>query len=77
MVSEVGRDCVLSVKPSPAIFAEDNWDPDQARRTLRRIVAVTRGKAHVEIIMKDISTVRYRPKRLWEWAQIAMEEVTQ
>jgi hypothetical protein len=24
--------------------------------------------------MKDISTVRYRPQRLWEWARIAMEE---
>jgi hypothetical protein len=26
--------------------------------------------------MKDISTVRYQPQRLWEWAQIAAE-VTQ
>jgi len=76
MVSEMGRDCVLSVKPNPAILAEDAWDPDRARRTLRQIVDVTRGKAHVEIIMKDISTVRYRPQRLWEWAQIAREEVT-
>jgi hypothetical protein len=25
----------------------------------------------VEIIMKDISTVRYQPRRLWEWADIA------
>jgi hypothetical protein len=25
--------------------------------------------------MKDISTVRYEPQRLWEWARIAMEEV--
>jgi hypothetical protein len=23
--------------------------------------------------MKDISTVRYHPQRLWEWAKIAME----
>lgn len=76
MVSEMGRDCVLSVKPNPAILAEDAWDPDQARRTLRRIVDVTEGNAHVEIIMKDISTVRYQPQRLWEWARIAMEEVT-
>jgi hypothetical protein len=61
---------------SPAILAEGTWDPDQARRTLRRIVDVARGRAHVEIIMKDISTVRYQPQRLWEWAQIALEEVT-
>ena len=30
---------------------------------------------HVELIMKDISTVRYQPQRLWEWAAIAMEVV--
>jgi len=23
--------------------------------------------------MKDISTIRYEPKRLWEWAEIAMD----
>jgi hypothetical protein len=23
--------------------------------------------------MKDISTVRYEPRRLWEWAEMAME----
>jgi hypothetical protein len=25
--------------------------------------------------MKDISTVRYEPQRLWEWEKIAMETV--
>ena len=25
--------------------------------------------------MKDISTVRRQPQRLWEWARIAAEEV--
>jgi len=24
------------------------------------------------VIMKDISTVRYQPQHLWEWAEIAM-----
>ncbi len=24
--------------------------------------------------MKDISTVAHKPQRLWEWADIAMEE---
>jgi hypothetical protein len=27
----------------------------------------------VELIMKDISTVRYQPQHLWEWARIAVE----
>ncbi len=31
---------------------------------------------HIEFIMKDISTVKYKPERLWEWETIAMEVVT-
>ena len=29
---------------------------------------------NVEIVLKDISTVRHGPQRLWEWADITMEE---
>jgi len=76
MVSEMGSNCVLSIKPSPAILAEDDWSPEQARAILRRIVEIARGSAHIEIIMKDTSTVRYKPHRLWQWAEIAMEEIT-
>jgi hypothetical protein len=72
-VREIGGDYVFSFKPSPAIFAEDSWRPDKARADLLRILDKTRGVCHVEIIMKDISTVRYRPRQLWEWARIAME----
>ena len=31
----------------------------------------------VEVIMKDISTVRYEPQRLWEWSQMATELTAQ
>lgn len=27
--------------------------------------------------MKDISTVRYQPQRLWEWSRFAMEVAEQ
>jgi len=72
-VEEVGSDYVFSCKPNPAILAEDIWNPDLARRILRETLEKTRGCV-VEVIMKDISTVRYQPQRLWEWTRIAMEE---
>ena len=31
--------------------------------------------SHIELIMKDISTVMHKPQRLWDWARIAMEVV--
>jgi len=68
----LGRQYVYSMKPNPAILAEDAWRPGQARRELKETLAKTRG-CNVEIIMKDISTVRYQPQRLWEWTRMAME----
>jgi hypothetical protein len=71
-VQAVGTDYVFSRKPNPAIFAWDTWRPDVARRELQEFLKKARG-CHIEIIMKDISTVRYQPQRLWEWEKIAME----
>jgi hypothetical protein len=72
--ANAGTDFVISYKPNPAILAENEWRPDLARKTLRNALERLQG-CHVEVIMKDISTVRYEPRRLWEWEQIAMELV--
>ncbi len=74
VVDRVGTDYVLSRKPTPAIFAEDEWRPDRARHDLVAFLDRARD-CHVELIMKDISTVRRQPQRLWEWAAIAAEVV--
>ncbi len=71
LINEVGTDYVLSRKPNPAVLAEDNWRPQQARSDLSEFLEKAKG-CHVEVIMKDISTVRYHPQRLWEWEKIAM-----
>ena len=75
VVEAVGNDYVVSHKPNPAIFAEAQWDPSQARKNIRDFLDIAADNCHIELIMKDISTVCYEPKRLWEWAAIAMEEV--
>lgn len=64
---------VLSVKPSPAVFATDTFDEHQARQEIARVLDQAAG-CNVELIMKDISTVRKDPSRLDRWSQIAMEE---
>lgn len=77
IINGLGSDYVISRKPSPAILAEDVWHPERARQQIREFLKLTEGRCHVELIMKDISTVRQQPQRLWEWAQIAMEEAEQ
>jgi len=74
ILREVGGDYVLSFKPSPAIFVEDTWNPEKARKAMSSVMERARG-AHLEVIMKDVSTVCYKPQRLWDWARIAMEVV--
>lgn len=70
--ANIGNKYVLSLKPNPAILAAENWNPDAARQELEKDLEKTKGCA-VEVIMKDISTCRSQPHRLWEWANIAME----
>ena len=70
----VGADYVFSYKPNPACFATDRWDLGKARDELRHLLDCTRG-GHVEIVLKDISTVAGKPERLWEWAAMAKELV--
>lgn len=69
---EIGQDYVLSYKPNPAIFAEDTWDVDSVRKDLYAKLSKIRN-CRVEIILKDISTLRYQPKRLWDWTKIAKD----
>ena len=75
IMGEIRGDYVASFKPSPAIFVDEIWNPEKARSHLRDVLGKARGVCHVEVIMKDISTVMYKPQRLWDWARIAMEVV--
>jgi hypothetical protein len=72
--AEIGRDFVYSRKPNPAFLATDRFDGEHVRRDLLATRDVCRKHGcPLEIILKDISTVRYDPHRLFEWAKIAME----
>ena len=72
----IGRDFVFSRKPSPALVARDTFDPEVIRADLAETYnACARHNTPLEIILKDISTVRYEPQRLWQWADVAMRLV--
>jgi len=74
--AQIGSDFVFSRKPSPALLAVDSWSVEPVRRDLQEVVDLC--AAHgcpLEFILKDISTVRYAPQRLWAWADAAMEVV--
>lgn len=68
----IGPDFVFSRKPNPALVAMDAWVPELAEKDFREVLAATRANGcPVEFTLKDISTVRNDPRRLWEWCAIA------
>ncbi len=74
MVDNSNGKYVLSYKPNPAMFAGDQWDAIESQKNLRETLEITRDCV-VEVIMKDISTMRYQPQRLWEWSRKTMDLV--
>jgi len=72
----LGRKFVFSSKPNPAFLAHGAFDEKLIRKELTNIkAACDRHGCPLELILKDISTVQYEPKRLFRWAEIAMEVV--
>ncbi len=73
----IGNDFVLSAKPNPAYLARDGRHTDAIERDLKRTIdACRRNGTPLEIILKDVSTVRDEPARLWEWVDSAMRLAT-
>lgn len=74
--TEIGGDYVFSRKPTPALLAWDVFNPEAVREDLQTTKDLC--DAHgcpLELILKDISTVRYEPQRLTQWTEIAMQVV--
>ena len=72
MAEILGRDYVVSLKPSPACFAYDTFNEEAVRRDVGEKLDLLKN-CNVEIIIKDVSTVRYDPQRLWKWVEIVTE----
>ncbi len=74
----LGKDLVFSDKPNPAFLAGPTWDPEVVRADLQDTLdSCNRYDTPLEFILKDISTVAYKPQRLWEWAEVAMRVARQ
>ncbi len=75
--AEIGGDYVYSRKPNPALIAMDSCNFDQIRKDLTKTRKICEENGSpLEFILKDLSTIRHQPKRLFDWARIAMEVVS-
>ena len=73
---QIQGDYVISNKPTPAYLATEVWDPEIVVKNLQHTYEKCKMyKTPLEFILKDISTLQYKPQRLWEWSDIAMRLV--
>ena len=71
---EIAGQFVFSRKPNPAFLAKEAFDADEVRTDLEATKAACEANGcPLEFILKDLSTVRHDPQRLFDWARIAME----
>ena len=68
----MGADYVFSYKPNPSFVAMGQWDPQLVRENLEQVVRATQ-RNRVELIFKDITTVCGQPRRLEQWAEVAIQ----
>ena len=69
----IGNDYVFLRKPNPALVAVE-LDEQAVRQDLKDTLSICKeNNAIPEFILKDISTVGYRPQNLWRWSEIARE----
>jgi hypothetical protein len=65
---------VASLKPSPCNFARDNWNVQDEMDALRQKLRDAKD-CNVEVVLKDIISVRLRPQRIWKWVSEAEKVV--
>jgi hypothetical protein len=71
---QIGRDYVLSYRPSPADMVSYGFEPDRIRSILRRDLEACKN-GHVDITLKDVETVQADPDRVRKWVAITREVV--
>lgn len=72
---QLGKDYIISLKPSPTPLAQPNLDEELVRSQLRADLEDTKGGI-VEIIMKDNHTLGGNPRHATRWVELAREEIT-
>ena len=73
---KIGKKLVLSNKPTPAFLSDTSFDEDVVRKDIMHTINAARANdVSLELILKDISTVKHDISRLRRWHEIAMEAV--
>ena len=75
-IETIRKDLIASNKPSPSFVSGSQVDFEVVRKDLQFSCDTAKkyGKK-VEFILKDLSTINYKPERLEKWSEVAMQVV--
>jgi hypothetical protein len=71
----MGGRYVFARKPNPALVAGQFNEEEVRRETRETIEACLANKCPYEFVLKDISTVSYRPWNLFEWTRVVTRTI--
>jgi hypothetical protein len=71
---QIGRDYILSYRPSPTDMVGYGFDPDRIRRILKRDLEAAKH-CHVDITIKDVETVQGDPDRMRNWVLVTRQVI--
>lgn len=74
MAEQLGRDYIMSIKPSPTPLASATMDEETVRKELKQTLTVSKNCV-IEFIMKDNHTLGGNPNNICRWVEIAREEM--
>lgn len=74
LAEDLGRNYIISAKPSPTPLSRPHMDEDEVRKEIKSILQDTKGCV-VELIMKDNHTLGGNPQNIVRWVEIAREEI--
>lgn len=66
---QIGKDYVLSYRPSPADMVSYGFDEDRISKILRRDLNICRN-SHVDVTLKDVETVQHDTSRIRKWTEL-------
>ena len=73
---QIGRDYVVSYRPSPADMVSYGFDRDRIRSILTTDLETCKD-CHVDITLKDVETVEKDPERVKKWVTLTREVIAE
>lgn len=73
---QIGRDYILSWRPSPSLMLSTGLDEDFVREFMRKHFRIFKENGNIfDITLKDVETVNHQPENIKRWVQIVREEI--